>query len=51
MLSVYLPFQVLKKLNNFWEIWYKFYTTRSIEESVYVLFFPHYTTQIQTYSL
>jgi len=51
MLSICLPFQVLKRPNNFQEIWYKFYTTGSIKKCVCVVIFPHYTSQIQTHSV
>jgi hypothetical protein len=37
MLSVCLLFQVLKRQNNFWEIWYKFYTTRSTGKCIITL--------------
>jgi len=51
ILSMCLPSQVLKRRNNFREIWYKFYTTGSIEKCVYVVIFPHYTSQIQRHIL
>jgi len=51
MLSMCLPFQVLERPNNFREIWYKFYTSRSIEKYVCVVIFPYYTSQTQRHIL
>jgi hypothetical protein len=40
------PLSSFEKTEQFQEMWYKFYITRSIEKSVCVLIFPHYTSQI-----